>query len=100
MFFLHSILKERIHNIQNKLNGISSDKNRYKEEVKLNQGRSWWDKFLNGDNTRNLNTRISNLSDEEKNLSSQLAELEQVFSNMKNMFEVCKIFYEGQPISF
>ena len=100
MFFLHSILKERIHNIQNKLNGISSDKNRYKEEIKLNQGRSWWDKFLNGDNTRNLNTRISNLSDEEKNLSSQLAELEQVFSNMKDMFEVCKIFYEGQPISF
>lgn len=100
MFFLHSILKERIRDIQDKLAGISSDKNKYRQEIKHNQGRSWWDKLWNGDNTPKLNTQIRNLNDEEKNISSQLESLEQAFSNMKDMFDVCKIFYEGQPVKF
>lgn len=100
MFFLHSILKERIRDIQDKLAGISSDKNKYRQEIKHNQGRSWWDKLWNGDNTPKLNSQIRNLNDEEKNISSQLESLEQAFSNMKDMFDVCKIFYEGQPIKF
>lgn len=100
MFFLHSILKERIRNIQNKLNGISSDKNRYRQEIKHNQGRSWWDRFWNGDNTENLNSQIDDLNNEEKNITSQLKELELAFGNMKEMFNVCKIFYEGQPMTF
>lgn len=100
MFFLHSILKERIRGIQNKLNGIASDRNKYRQEISRNQGRSWWDKLWNGDNTKFLNTRISGLNDEEKNISSQLTELDQAFGNMKEMFNVCKIFYEGQPVTF
>ena len=100
MFFLHSILKERILYIQNKLNGISSDKNKYRQEIKHNQGRSWWDKFWNGDNTSALKTSFDDLSVEEKNISSQLVELEQAFSNMKDMFKVCKIFYEDQSMTF
>lgn len=100
MFFLHSILKERIRDIQDKLAGISSDKNKYRQEIKHNQGRSWWDKLWNGDNTPKLNSQIRNLNDEEKNISSQLESLEQAFSNMKDMFDVCKIFYEGQPVKF
>lgn len=100
MFFLHSILKERILYIQNKLNGISSDKNKYRQEIKHNQGRSWWDKFWNGDNTSTLKTSFDDLSVEEKNISSQLVELEQAFSNMKDMFKVCKIFYEDQQMTF
>lgn len=100
MFFLHSILKERIRDIQNKLNGISSDRSRYRQEIKVNEGRSWWDKFWNGDNTKSLNSQIDVLNDEEKNISSQLKELENAFGNMKNMFTVCKIFYEGQPMTF
>lgn len=100
MFFLHSILKERIRNIQNKLNGISSDKNKYRQEIKRNQGRTWWDKFWNGDNTESLNSQIDSLNNEEKNISSQLEELEHAFGNMKDMFNVCKIFYEGQPMTF
>ena len=100
MFFLHSILKERIRGIQNKLNGIASDRNKYRQEISRNQGRSWWDKLWNGDNTKSLNTRISGLNDEEKNISSQLTELDQAFGNMKEMFNVCKIFYEGQPVTF
>lgn len=100
MFFLHSILKERIRGIQNKLNGIYSDRDRYRQEIRTNQGRSWWDKLWNGDNTSALNTQISNLNTEEQNISSQLKELEMAFGNMKDMFRVCKIFYEGQPMTF
>lgn len=100
MFFLHSILKEKICAIQNKLKGISADRNKYRQEVITNQGRSWWDKMWNGDNTQTLNSRISSLNNEEINISSQLAELEQAFASMKDMFSVCKIFYEGNPMTF
>lgn len=100
MFFLHSILKERIRDIQNKLSGISSDKNKYRQEIKQNQARSWWDKLWNGDNTTTLSSRINELNDEEKNISLQLSELENAFGSMKDMFDVCKIFYEGQPMKF
>ena len=100
MFFLHSILKERIRDIQNKLKGISSDKEKYRQEIRLNQGRTWWDKLWNGDNTSILNSQIENLNSEEKNISGQLKELEQAFGNMKDMFNVCKIFYEGQLMKF
>ena len=82
------------------MNGISSDKNKYRQEIKHNQGRSWWDKFWNGDNTSTLKTSFDDLSVEEKNISSQLVELEQAFSNMKDMFKVCKIFYEDQQMTF
>ena len=100
MFFLHSIVKERIRDIQSKLNGMSSDKYKYRQEVKYNQGRTWWDKLWNGDNTDSLNDKISSLSEEEKNMSSQLEDLEQVFGSMKDMFKVCRIFYEGKLMSF
>lgn len=100
MFFLHSILKERIRNIQDKLRGISSDKNKYRQEIRHNQGRTWWDKFWNGDNTKTLTDQIEDLDNEEKNISSQLENIEHAFGNMKDMFNVCKIFYEGQPMTF
>lgn len=100
MFFLHSIIKERIRAIKSKLNGMSFDKHKYRQEVKYNQGRTWWDKLWNGDNTDSLNDKISSLSDEEKNMSLQLEDLEQVFGSMKDMFKVCKIFYEGRLMSF
>ncbi len=99
MFFLHSIIKERISKIQSKLNGILFQRDRYRREIRHNEGRSWWDKFWNGDDTSILKTKIENLSDEEKNILSQKMELEQVFSNMKDMFNVCKVFYDGQPMS-
>lgn len=99
LFFLHSILKERILNIQNKLKGISSDKNQYRQEIVKNQGRTWWSKFWNGDNTSTLSSRIDTLNNEEQNISKQMAELEQAFANMKDMFSVCKFFYEGQQIT-
>lgn len=99
MFFMHCLLKEQIQNIQNKLHGISFQKYKYGQEIKNNQGRSWWDKMWNGDNTSTLNANISNLSEEERNLTSQLTELETVFSSMKDMFRVCKIFFDGQELS-
>lgn len=98
MFFLNSILQERIRNIQNKLNGIHSNKNKYRAEVRYNEGRSWWSKFWDGDNTSTLNTQIESLNNEEQNISNQLTELGQAFDNMKDMFKVCKVFYEGQPV--
>lgn len=98
MFFLNSILQERIRNIQNKLSGIHSNKNKYRAEIRYNQGRSWWSKFWNGDNTSSLNTQIESLNSEEQNISDQLTELEQAFDNMKDMFKVCKVFYEGQSV--
>ena len=100
MFFLHSILKERIRNIQNRLRGISTDKNRYRQEIEHNNGRTWWDKFWNGDNTEVIGSKIGELNKEEQNISSQLKDLEIAFGNMKDMFDVCKIFYEGKPMTF
>lgn len=98
MFFLHSILKERIFDIQNKLSGISVDRNNYRAEIRYNQGRSWWNKLWNGDNTKSLNSQIDSLNDEEKNIFEQLKELEKAFDSMGDMFKVCKVFYENQEI--
>ena len=98
MFFLHSILKERIFEIQNKLSGISVDRNNYKAEIRENQGKSWWDKLWNGDNTNTLNSKIDLLNKEEKNIATQLKDLEKAFNSMGDMFKVCKVFYEDQEI--
>lgn len=98
LFFLHSILKERIIDIQNKLSGITINRNNYKAEIRSNQGKTWWNKLWNGDNTRSLNSQIHLLNEEEKNISAQLEELERAFDSMGDMFKVCKVFYENQEI--
>jgi len=98
MFFLQSILKERIANIQKKLNGIKSDRETYHQEIINNQGRSWWDKLWNGDSTKKRKSEIESLNTDEKKLIGQLDELDQAFANMKDMFNVCKVYYDGQPV--
>ena len=98
MFFLHSILKERIIDIQNKLSGITINRNNYKAEIRSNQGKTWWNKLWYGDNTKSLNSQIHLLNEEEKNISAQLEELERAFDSMGDMFKVCKVFYENQEI--
>lgn len=98
MFFLHSILKERIKNIQDKLNGISVDRDGYSAQIRSSQGKSWWDKLWEGDNTKSLHARIASLNDEEKNITAQLEELEKAFACMGDMFKVCKVFYENNEI--
>lgn len=100
MFFLHSILKERAREIQNRLQGISTNRDNYRQEILKNAKRSGWDKFWNGDNTNTLSSQISSLNEEEKNITQKLSDLEAVFSNMSEMFNVCKIYYDGQPIDF
>lgn len=99
MFFLHSILKEKVHAMQNRIRGIHSKREDHRQEIKVNEGRGFWDKLWNGDNTDTLYAQIDNLNDEEKNLTSQLKALEEVFANMKDMFDVCKIFYDGNLIT-
>lgn len=100
MFFLHSILRERIKTIKNKLAGIQTKRSNYRTEINRNQGRTWWDKLWNGDNTSILQNNIADLDTEENNIIKNIEPLEKAFENVEDMFESCRIFKEGQAVKY
>lgn len=100
MFFLHSLLKERIRSIHEQMQGIKIDRKSTQQQLTIQKGKSWWERIWNGDQTSSLTDKVSNLDAEEMNLVSLEKELSEAFGTMKDMFKVCKVFYNGLPVEF
>lgn len=98
MFFVNSVLHEKATTINNKLQRIRNDRNRYRTEASKAKDQGWWDKLWNGDRLQAANANISSLDEEERNFLNSLQEIEQTLSSMKDLFKVCKVFYEGREL--
>ncbi len=99
MFFLRSILAEKINGIQERLVKIKSKRVQYQSNLSISKKKNWWEMVWNGDNRKYLEGLLSQLSEEEKNITNQLSELEKAMESMGDMFKVCKVFNEGIPVN-
>lgn len=100
MFFVASVLREKAADINNRLQNVRADRNRYRVAAENAKNQGWWSKFWNGDRAAAANASISSLNDEEKNLLNSMSDVEQTLGSMESMFRVCKIFYEGKEITY
>lgn len=100
MFFVSSVLHEKADVIKNKLQQINNDRNNY--QIKANNARDqgWLSKIWNGDISKTANANISRLDEEERNILNSLAEIERTLASMRDLFKVCKIYYEGDEIQY
>lgn len=98
MFFVSSVLREKAATINNKLQRIRNDRNHYQIEAGKAKDQGWWDKIWNGDRLQAANASISSLDEEERNILNSLQEIERTLSSMKDLFRVCKVYYEGREL--
>lgn len=95
MFFVWSVLREKANTIKDKLQGITNRRDQYRIDAEKAKNQGWFSKIMNGDGVAIANTNISNLDNEERNLFERLAEIEDTLDLLKELFRVCKIYYEG-----
>lgn len=100
MFFLNAVLKDRVREIECKLKNIDTKRVEEENYRRTNADQNFFSKLWNGDRTLQSNRRTDKLNEEQKNLNDLLNDINEVFANMRDMFKVCKVYFDGNEVQF
>lgn len=100
MFFVSVVLCKKVKTIKKNLLEREKRRKQYQKDADDAKNQGWFSKIWNGDGVAIANTNISNLDNEERNLLERLNEIKDTLGSMKDLFRVCKIYYEGTIISW